>query len=270
MSAPSLRGALPASFDLSGRVALISGAGSSDGIGAATAQTLAAFGAHVMLTSLGMRCVERAEHLRHLGWSALAQPADLMDAAAATALISHTVHAFGGLDIVVANAGMTADGTDTTAEQGTLTEINPDAWRRALDRNLATAVHLIRPALSHLRRCGRGRIIVVASVTGPVMAMRGEVAYATAKAGMAGLVRALAVDEGPRHITANAIAPGWIATGSQQPAEAAEGLRTPLGRSGDPQEVAAAIGWLAGPGGGYTTGQVIVVDGGNSIAEQRT
>lgn len=260
---------MPVAFDLSGRVALISGAGAADGIGAVTAQTLAALGARVMLTSLGVRCLERAERLRHSGWSALAQPADLIDAAAAADLITHTVEAFGSLDIVVANAGMTAAGTDTTAEQGTLTEIHPGAWQRALDRNLATAVHLIRPALPHLRRSGRGRIVVVASVTGPVMAMRGEAAYATAKAGMAGLVRALAVDEGRHCVTANAVAPGWITTGSQQPAEAAEGRLTPLGRSGEPQEVAAAIGWLAGSGGGYTTGQVIVVDGGNSIAEQR-
>jgi 3-oxoacyl-[acyl-carrier protein] reductase len=101
------------------------------------------------------------------------------------------------------------------------------------------------------------------------MASRDDVAYAAAKAGMAGLVRALAVDEAERGITANAVAPGWIATGSQLPSEAEEGRLVPMRRSGTPEEVASAIAWLCTPGAAYTTGQVLVVDGGNSVGEQR-
>jgi 3-oxoacyl-[acyl-carrier protein] reductase len=101
------------------------------------------------------------------------------------------------------------------------------------------------------------------------MAMRADAAYAAAKAGMVGLTRATAIDAAAHGITVNAVAPGWIATGSQTPEEHDEGRVTPIGRSATPGEVASAIAWLASPGASYITGQSLVVDGGNSIAEQR-
>ena len=112
-------------------------------------------------------------------------------------------------------------------------------------------------------------MVFVASVTGPVMAMNGEPAYAAAKAGLIGLARALAVDSAAHGVTVNAVAPGWISTGSQTPFEHAQGLSTPVGRSARPDEVASAIGWLCSPGASYVTGQCLVIDGGNSIAEER-
>jgi 3-oxoacyl-[acyl-carrier protein] reductase len=110
---------------------------------------------------------------------------------------------------------------------------------------------------------------MVTSVTGAHMAMKNEVSYAAAKAGLTGLTKALALDEAPHSITVNAVAPGWIATGSQTDSEKAEGLAVPMGRSGTPHEIASAIAWLASPSASYITGQTLIIDGGNSIAEER-
>ena len=120
-----------------------------------------------------------------------------------------------------------------------------------------------------MREAGWGRVVMVTSVTGAVMAMRDEAAYAAAKAGMVGLARSVALDHAADGVTANAVAPGWIATGSQTDDEVRQGRRTPIGRSATPDEVAAAIAFLCTPGSSYVTGQCLVVDGGNSIAEER-
>jgi len=169
--------------------------------------------------------------------------------------------------ILVNNAGMIATGDAEMLSGDAL--MNPDDWDRSIAMNLTSAFLVTRLVVPFMRAAGWGRIISVASVTGPVMASRGDVSYAAAKAGIVGLTRALAVDEADVAITANAVAPGWIATGSQLPSEALEGGRVPARRSGTPGEVASAIAWLATPDASYVTGQVIVVDGGNSIGEER-
>ena len=258
---------LPSAFDLSGRVALVTGAGAADGIGFAIAQLLGELGAAVAVTSTTDRCQHRANQLRESGVRAFAKAADLTVPVQVEELVTAMTADLGTIDIVVNNAGMIS--VTDEGSGGRIDEVSYDTWRAEFARNLDTQFLVTKAVVGSMIAKQWGRIINVSSTTGVVGVMHGEVTYAASKAGVVGLTKALALDLGGNGITVNAIAPGWISTGSQRPDEAVQGTRTPVGRSGTPAEVASVAAWLAAPGSAYVTGQVIVVDGGNSIAEER-
>jgi 3-oxoacyl-[acyl-carrier protein] reductase len=241
--------------------ALVSGAGAPGGIGFAIAKSLAATGATLFITSTTDRIHQRATELGATGFIA-----DLTDLEQCQSIANQ----IGELDVLVNNAGMTSINNPLGGDEATdLTRITNEAWRRGIERNLDTAFNLTKAALPKLRNSKSGRIIMISSVTGGLMAMRNQPVYAAAKAAIVGLTKSIALDEARYGITCNAVLPGWIATDTQSKHEAIQGERTPFGRSGTVEEIAGLVTFLTSKSAAYLTGQSIVVDGGNSIAEER-
>lgn len=249
------------------RTAIVTGAGSEQGIGFAAARALAAAGMRIVITSTTDRIFDRVETLRRGGFEAAGVVADLTQQAGVDAVFAAAHDAFGGVDVLVNNAGMTS--MSNPDDPGSIDDLTLEQWHASIERNLTTSFLMIRAVIRGMREAQYGRIVNVASVSGPVQAYSGDVAYHAAKAGIVGMTRATAIDTAAAGITVNAVAPGWIETASASDHERAMGQATPVGRSGTADEVAHAIVFLAGEGASYITGQLIIVDGANSINEER-
>jgi meso-butanediol dehydrogenase / (S,S)-butanediol dehydrogenase / diacetyl reductase len=247
---------------LGGKVALVTGGGT--GIGAATARRLAAEGAHVVL--LGLEPEPLEDVAREI--DGVAVVGDAADEGASRSAVANAVDRFGGLDVLVGCAG--------SAEAGALVEMEPEFWATSLRNNLDTAVVSARAALPALLERGGGSVVFISSVGG-LSAGPGIASYSTAKAGLLGLTRSLAVDYGPRGIRVNAVCPGWVVTrmtegvlsdfAARRGMSQEEGFRqvssvVPLRRPAQPEEIAAVCLFLVSEEASFVTGSVLVADGG--------
>jgi len=245
------------SSSLAGKLALVTGA--SRGIGAAIARDLAAAGGRVVVNYRERRDAAEAvaADIRAAGGFAEVLGFDVADGDAVDAAIRDVAARLGNVDILVNNAGVSADGL--------ILRTSDEAWDRVLDVNLKGVFNCTKAVSRAMMRARAGRIVNISSVVG-FMGNTGQSTYAAAKAGVIGFTKAAAREFASRDITVNAVAPGLIATdmleGMQAAARDMVLALVPLRRLGTPEEVAAAVTFLAGPGGAYITGQVIHVNGG--------
>ena len=242
-------------LDLSGKVAVITGA--SRGIGRQTALTLAGAGATVVLTSRGDAAGAVAAEVTAAGGQALALAADVADAEAVQRVVETTTDRFGRLDVLVNNAGITRDQL--------LLRMKRDDWDAVLATNLTGTFLCTQAVLKTMLKQRSGRIISISSVVGQ-SGNPGQTNYAATKAGIIGFSKALAREVASRSITVNVVAPGLIDTDMTRDistdAQANWASAIPLGRLGTPEDVAAAVCFLASDAAGYITGQVLAVNGG--------
>ena len=251
----------PGTFSLNGKTAIITG--STRGIGLGVARAFAGAGAQVIISAEdAVEPAKVATILRAEGLAAHGIACDVTDVDALSALADHTLARFGGIDILVCNAGITGE-----AGSWALNDFD-----RVMAVNLRSMVALTTVALPHIAARGGGSVILMSSLS----ALRGNAAinaYALAKAGVAQLARNLAVQWGPKGVRVNAIAPGLIDTPLSAPLMANANYMqrrmqmTPLRRAGTVDDVAAAALFLAAPGSSFITGQQIAVDGGTSITD---
>ncbi len=249
-------------FDLRDRVALITGA--AQGLGFEIAEELAQAGAHVILNGRqAQRLESAAARIRGKGGTASPLAFDIADPDEVAQGFERIEAAFGALDVLVSNVGI--------RHRLPLAEITPEDFHRVLEVNLVAAFHLAKAAVALMTPHGRGRIIMVTSIAGP-LGRPNDAAYIAAKGGLAGFVRALAVEFGPQGITTNAIAPGYFATETNaamvDDSEVDEFVkrRIPLQRWGEPKEIAGAAVFLASDAASYVNGHVLTVDGGLSAS----
>jgi 3-oxoacyl-[acyl-carrier protein] reductase len=248
-------------MDLTDKTAVVTG--SSRGIGRAIALRLAAEGAKVVVNYRGNEAAahEVVEQIKAHGGEAIAVQADVSQTAEAEALIEAAKKAFGRVDILVNNAGTTRDTL--------LMRMSEEDWDIVIDTNLKGTFNCIKAASRQMMRQRYGRIVNVTSVSG-LAGNAGQANYASAKAGLIGLTKTVAKELGSRNITCNAIAPGYVRTDltADLPADLIQLAidRTPLGRTGTAEDMAAAVAFLASDEASFITGQVLAVDGGLAIS----
>ena len=243
-------------LQLNGRTALVTGA--SQGIGVAIARRLAEQGARVVLAARSADKLEAlAEEIRAAGGEAVAWALDLSDAEGIVARVKELPEGFADIDILVNNAGVTDDTV--------LLRMKLEQWQRVLQTNLTGTFVLTKALVRGMMKRRWGRIVTVSSVVG-LMGNAGQANYAASKAGLIGFSKSVARELGSRGITSNVVAPGFIETAmtDELPEDVREQMSSQiaLGRFGQPDDIAAAVAFLASEEGGYITGETLNVSGG--------
>lgn len=250
-----------------GQTAIVTGAGSAEGIGFAIARKFYEEGARVAITSTTERIFDRANEIDLDAGRCIARVADLTKEDQVARFVQEVLEWSGSIEILVNNAGMSQTGAELVSR--TIEESSFAQWEKQIAITLHTTFRMTHAILPIMRKQEYGRIVNVSSVTGPLVSNAGSGAYGAAKAGMDGMMRAVALETGRSGITINGVAPGWIATASSTESEREAARYTPIGRAGTPEEVAAAVCFLASRDASYITGQSLVVDGGNILQENK-
>jgi meso-butanediol dehydrogenase/(S,S)-butanediol dehydrogenase/diacetyl reductase len=252
---------------LDGKTAIVTGA--TSGIGAATGRVLAARGASVVVA--GRREAPLRAIAEEIGGVAVA--GDLIRAGQPAAIVGKAIQAFGGVDVLIANAGV--------GHPGTVANVDDAGWRRAFEVNVTAAMRLTRACVPSMLERGGGAIVLVSSVLG-LFGSTESAAYGTSKAALFGLARSIAVDFGPRGIRANVVCPGWVTTpmgdGAMDEVAAAHRIgrdeayrlatrHVPLRRPAHAEEIARCVAFLASDESSIVTGAVLVADGGQSAVD---
>jgi 3-oxoacyl-[acyl-carrier protein] reductase len=242
--------------DLNGKVAIVTGA--ARGLGRAISQSLAEAGAKVACIDVNVETLaETVEAIRAAGGTAEALACDVTQSDRVNEVVDEVVEKWGGLYILVNNAGVTRDNV--------LVRMKDEQWDLVLNINLRGTFLFARAAARPMMKARQGRIINIASVSG-LMGNPGQVNYSASKAGVIGLTRTVAAELASRNVTVNAVAPGFIAT--EMTAKLGEEIlqevrkQIPLGRLGDPQDIADAVLFLASDAASFITGHILTVDGG--------
>ncbi|MDF3311629.1 SDR family NAD(P)-dependent oxidoreductase [Rhodococcus sp. T2V] len=257
---------------LNERSVVVTGVADARGIGFGTARVLAEKGARLTLVDISEQVHERAAELQEDGFKVSSVTVDLTSFSEVTSMVDQIVADAGAIDAFVNLAGIAARGKkndDVHLDVPRIAETSEEEWDRTIAINLKTQFNCVRAVLPYMIDRSYGRIVNFSSVTGPVGAIAGLGAYAAAKAGVLGLTKTIALENGQHGITANAIGPGYIATGATTPGMLLGGENTPLRRCGQPREVGALVAFLAAEESSYITGQLFVVDGGNMIQEYK-
>ena len=238
--------------------------GGSQGIGAGIAESFAAAGAKVAIGGRNEARLRAArERLTAQGYDVYAAPGDIAGREGCRAMVERATADLGGLDVLCSNAGI--------YPERRIEDLDDQHVDQIIDTNLKATMYLLQAALPALTASGRGRVVVVSSITGPTTGYPGLGAYAASKAGQLGFVRTAALELAAAGITVNAICPGSIRTegldglGADAIAEMRRSI--PVARLGEPSDIGAAALYFAGPGAGFVTGQALVVDGGQTLPE---